>query len=76
MVAHAGIDAVNAIAGGQALFQFHATLPDAGTRRLGKLHARLAASYVFHIFDRDRAQAQYETIRHDDYSTAGAIIRL
>ncbi len=65
VAAHAGVDAVDAVASGQALLQFHAALPDAGARRLGKLHARFAAGYVFHIFDRDRAKAQDQAVWHD-----------
>ena len=76
VAAHPGIDAVDAVALGQALLQFDAALADAGARRLGKLHARLAAGYVFHIFDRDRAKAQDQAVWHDLYSTASALIRL
>ena len=65
VAAHAGIDAVDTVAGGEALLQFYAALPDARARRLGKLHARLAAGYVFHIFDRDRAKAQDQAVWHD-----------
>src|ERR1039458_6679081 len=46
-------------------WQFHAALPDTGSRRLGKLNARLAAGYIFHIFDRDRAKAQNKNVWHD-----------
>ena len=76
IAAHAGVDAVNAVARGQALLQFHAALPDTGARRLGEFDARLAAGDIFHIFDRDRANAQNKAVWHDYYSTAGPIIRL